>query len=413
METGYDILFFWVARMIMMGLEDTGEIPFHTVYLHGLLRDEKGEKMSKFRGNVINPSEAIDKYGIDALRFALTVGNSPGTDINLGKGKLKSSRNFGNKLWNATRFILQSLDVKKERRPISAATLIAERELDRQWTIEDRWIHSQLNRLINNVTKLMEDFQFGEAAQQIYEFLWSQFCDWYIEIAKIRLSDNQATPSPLPFLVNSLETSLRLLHPLMPFITEELWQSLKHRLPDGNQMPASIIIAPYPVAADKALDTEAERIMDSVIEIIRSIRNARAQYKVAPSRWIEAQVYADDLLPHIISQAKIIETLGHAHPLTILPRGKRKADKEALVIVLKETEVVLPWAGMIDTTAEKQHLAKEIELNQARITQLDTRLRDDAFLTKAPPHIIGKEKQKLDVLKDKLKRLKLELSQLD
>jgi valyl-tRNA synthetase len=407
METGYDILFFWVARMIMMGLEDTGEIPFHTIYLHGLLRDEKGEKMSKFRGNVLNPSEAIDEYGIDALRFALTAGNSPGSDINLGTGKLKSSRNFGNKLWNATRFILQNLDTKVSQG--QALPIIKAEEPQR---IEDRWIHSQLNRLVNNIAKLMEDFQFGEAAQRIYEFLWSQFCDWYIEIAKIRLRDNQSTPSALPFLVNTLETSLRLLHPFMPFITEELWQSLKHRLPDGNQMPTSIIVAPYPIASDEAIDPEAERIMDSVIEIIRSIRNARAQYKVAPPKWIEVQVYADDLLPYISSQAKIIETLGHTYPLTILTREERKTGKEALVMVLKETEVILPWAGMIDTAAEKLRLTREMELNQARITQLDTRLKDSTFLAKAPPHIIEKEKQKLDMLKDRLERLNLELSQL-
>jgi valyl-tRNA synthetase len=407
METGYDILFFWVARMIMMGLEDTGEIPFHTVYLHGLLRDEKGEKMSKFRGNVLNPSEAIDKYGIDALRFALIAGNSPGSDINLGTGKLQSSRNFGNKLWNATRFILQNLDTK-----VAQGQALPIIEADKPQTIEDRWIHSQLNRLVNNIAKLMQDFQFGEAAQRIYEFLWSQFCDWYIEIAKIRLRNNQSTPSALPFLVNTLETSLRLLHPFMPFITEELWQSLKQHLPDGNQMPASIVVAPYPIASGEAIDPEAERIMDSVIEIIRSIRNARAQYKVTPSKWIEAQVYADDLLPYISSQAKIIETLGHARPLTILTREERKTGEEALVMVLKETEVVLPWAGMIDTAAEKLRLTREMELNQARITQLDTRLRDSAFLAKAPPHIIEKEKQKLDMLKDRSERLNLELSQL-
>ncbi len=248
METGYDILFFWVARMIMMGLEDSGEIPFHTVYLHGLIRDESGEKMSKLRGNVINPAEAISKYGVDALRFALTTGTSPGNDINLGKSKLESSRNFVNKLWNATRFILQSLDA--ERLETQAIELPPRRT-------EDQWINSQLNRLIKSVTELMENFQFGEAEQQIYDFVWSKFCDWYIEIAKIRLR-SQLTPSPLPFLVNTLEKSLRLLHPFMPFVTEELWQSLKQRLPDKDQMPASIIIAPYPFANDKAFAPTAE-----------------------------------------------------------------------------------------------------------------------------------------------------------
>jgi len=418
METGYDILFFWVARMIMMGLEDTGEIPFHTVYLHGLIRDESGEKMSKLRGNVINPAEAISKYGVDALRFALTTGTSPGNDINLGQGKLESSRNFVNKLWNAARFILQSMDAETlKAQPI---------ELQPQ-RIEDQWIDSQLNRLIKNVTGLMEEFQFGEAGQQIYDFVWSKFCDWYIEIAKIRLrphpnlsshEEGFGEVSPLPLLVNTLEKSLRLLHPFMPFVTEELWQSLKVRLlgsasNDNMRMPDSIMIAPYPLADDKAFAPEAERVMDSVIEIVRSIRNVRAQYKVGPTRWIEAQVYADELLPSLILEANIIETLAKVRPLTILGRQQRKPDEDkALVLVLKEAEVVVPLAGMVDRLAEEQRLMKESGEVNARIAQLDARLKDSAFLSKAPAQVIEKEKQKLAMLEDKLKRLLQELSQL-
>jgi valyl-tRNA synthetase len=403
METGYDILFFWVARMIMMGLEDTGEIPFHTVYLHGLIRDESGEKMSKLRGNVINPSEAIGKYGVDALRFALTTGSSPGNDINLGKGRLESSRNFVNKLWNATRFILQSLDAERLK--------AQEIELQPQ-RIEDQWINSQLNRLVKNVTELIEEFQFGEAEQQIYDFVWSKFCDWYIEIAKIRLR-SQSTLLLLPLLVNTLEKSLRLLHPFMPFVTEELWQSLKQRLPDKGQMPASIMIALYPLADDKAFAPEAERVMDSVIEIIRSIRNVRAQYKVKASKWMEARVYADELLSSLITQANIIEILAKVRPLTILSRHKREPTKDkALVLVLKEAEVVVPLAGMVDRLAEEQRLVKESGEIKERIAQLDARLRDKAFLSKAPAQVIEKEKQKLAMFEDKLKRLHHELSQL-
>jgi valyl-tRNA synthetase len=404
METGYDILFFWVARMIMMGLEDTGEIPFHTVYLHGLIRDESGEKMSKLRGNVINPSDAIGKYGVDALRFALTTGSSPGNDINLGEGRLESSRNFVNKLWNATRFILQSLDA--ERLEAQATELRPQR-------IEDRWIDSQLNRLIKDVTRLMEEFQFGEAEQQIYDFVWSKFCDWYIEIAKIRLH-SQLTPSPLPFLANTLEKSLRLLHPFMPFVTEELWQSLKQRLPGENQMPASIMIAPYPIADDKAFASEAERVMDSVIEVIRSIRNVRAHYKVKPSKWIEARVYMGELLSSLIAEASMIETLAKVRPLTILGRQKRESTKDKdMVLVLKEAEVVVPLAGMVDRLAEEQRLVKESEEIKERIAQLKARLRDNAFLSKAPSQVVEKEKQKLAMFEDKLKRLHQELSQLN
>jgi valyl-tRNA synthetase len=403
METGYDILFFWVARMIMMGLEDTGEIPFHTVYLHGLIRDESGEKMSKLRGNVINPAEAISRYGVDALRFALTTGTSPGNDINLGKSKLESSRNFVNKLWNATRFILQSLDT--ERLEDQAVEL-------QPHMIEDQWINSQLNRLIKSVTELMENFQFGEAEQQISDFVWSKFCDWYIEIAKIRLHF-QSTPSPLPFLANTLEKSLLLLHPSMPFVTEELWQSLKQRLPTKDQMPASIMIAPYPLADNKAFAPGAERVMDSVIEIVRSIRNVRAQYKVKPSKSIEARVYTGELFSSLSKQANIIEILAKAVPLTIHSRQKREPIREKdLILVLKEAEVVVPLAGMVDRLAEEQRLVKESEEVKGRIAQLEARLRDNAFLSKAPSQVIEREKQKLAMLEDKLKRLHQELSQL-
>jgi len=280
-------------------------------------------------------------------------------------------------------------------------------------TIEDQWIDGQLNKLVKIVTELMEDFQFGEAAQQIYDFIWSKFCDWYIEIAKIRLR-SQLTPSPLPFLANTLEVSLRLLHPFMPFVTEELWQSLKQHLPDKGQMPASIMIAPYPFADDKAFAPEAERVMDSAIEIIRSIRNVRAQYNVKPSKWIEAQVYTGELLSSLITQANIIETLAKVRPLTILGRQKREPTKDkALVLVLKETEVVLPLAGMMDRLAEEQRLVKESEEIKGRIAQLDARLRDNAFLSKAPSKVIEREKQKLAMLEDKLKRLLQELSQLN
>jgi valyl-tRNA synthetase len=264
----------------------------------------------------------------------------------------------------------------------------------------------------------MQDFQFGEAEQQVYDFIWSKFCDWYIEIAKTRLQTASyqlsaiSYQSPLPFLVNTLEKSLRLLHPFMPFITEELWRSLKQRLPDKSQLPDSIMIAPYPLADDEAIDVEAERVMDCVIEIIRSIRNARAQYKVKPDKWIGAQVYTDELLSGLIPQTEIIGKLARVQPLAILSRQERKpAKEEALILVLKEAEVVLPWASMVDRLAEKQRLAKESEITRARIAQLDVRLKDNAFLTKAPSHIIEKEKQKLDTLENKLKRLHQELSQ--
>ena len=418
METGYDILFFWVARMIMMGLEDTGQVPFRTVYLHGLLRDEHGDKMSKLRGNVINPTEAISQYGVDALRLALTTGSSPGNDINLGKGKLESSRHFVNKLWNASRYILNSIDAEAARgRALPSADTHSAK------TVEDRWIQSRLNRLIGNVSRLMEHFQFGEAGWQIYDFLWSEFCDWYIEIAKIRLRDmGSAVPtdggtsgdSPLSLLATTLEKSLRLLHPFMPFVTEELWQRLSERVAGSSQMSDSLAIAPYPTAHEDLLDPQAERAMNATIDIIRSVRKARTEHQVEAHQWTGCRVYAGQLLPDIASQARSIETLARTRPLAILDRHDRKPQGgEEVVLVLKEAEVVLTKAGMADQLTAKRRLMAESKSIQARVAQVVARLNDSAFQTKAPPRIVEREQHKLAALEDKLRRLHSELSQLE
>ncbi len=400
METGYDILFFWVARMIMMGLEDTGDIPFHTVYLHGLLRDEKGEKMSKVRGNVLDPLDTLEAYGADALRFALSTGASPGNDVKLTQSRLEAGRNFANKLWNATRFVVRSIEPERT-------------DVKTHWgllPVEDRWILSRLNRTIASVMALMEAFQFGEALRQIYDFLWGEYCDWYIEIAKIRLrSGVKEVPSPIPVLVHVLETSLRLLHPYMPFITEELWQNLKEHLPPDWQATESIMVAAYPVADEAAIDPQAERIMESVIEIIRSIRNARAQYKVESTRWIEAQIYAGKFKPVITPYSQVIQTLARARPVTFLDsRQGGQSGPNALVLVLKESEVVIPMESMVNLEVEKKRIRKEIEASQDEVARLESRLNDRAFLTKAPLAIVDKERQKLYTLTDKLERLKRE-----
>jgi len=404
METGYDILFFWVARMIMMGLEDTGNIPFHTVYLHGLIRDERGEKMSKIRGNVLNPIDTLERYGTDALRFALSTGTSPGNDIKLTVSRLEAGRNFANKLWNATRFIIRSIGS-------------ADADMKIQWhllPVEDRWILSRLSRTVLSVTGLMEDFQFGEAQRQIHDFLWGEFCDWYIEIAKIRLQSAGEVVSPIPVLVHVLETSLRLLHPYMPFVTEELWQNLKRHLSSEWQTTDSIMIATYPEASKAAIDPEAERIVEPLVEIIRSIRNARAQYKVESTRWIEAQIYAGSLASQLKQYTKTIEVLSRAKPVTLLDSRLENAEgKNVLVLVLKDSEVVIPMESMVDLEAEKKRLNSEIEQSQAEITRLEARLKDKDFLTKAPKAVVDKEKDKLVSRKDKLARLKQQLNRFN
>ena len=409
METGYDILFFWVARMIMMSLENTGKIPFHTVYLNGLIRDEHGEKMSKMRGNVINPVDAINVIGVDALRFGLTAGTTAGNDINISKDRLESSRNFVNKLWNASRFILQNLEKVMpdgyKHSDMKESTL--------SMAVEDRWINSRLNRLIKNISELMEDFKIGEAEQQLHDFIWFEYCDWYIEFVKTRIRLENIEISALTNSAIILEKLMRLLHPFMPFITEELWQKLIYYLPDGNQLPSSIMIAPYPVANDSLIDEKAEKAVEAAIEVIQSIRNVRAEYKVQPSHFIEARIYTGNLLDNFISLSGVITPLARVKPLDILNRAERKTDTtKSLVLVLREAEIVLPWDSMVNIVAEKERLTKEATIVQSRIDQLKRRLADRAFLDKAPSQIIEKERAKLLGLNDKLERLITESSQL-
>ncbi|MFC2047072.1 valine--tRNA ligase [Chloroflexota bacterium] len=398
METGYDILFFWVARMIMMGLEDTGNIPFHTVYLHGLVRDENGEKMSKVKGNVLNPIDTLEKYGTDALRFALSTGTSPGNDIKLTTSRLEGGRNFANKLWNVTRFVIRSIGSGSTDMAIHWNRL----------SLEDRWILSRLSNTVSSINTLMDDFQFGEAQRQIHDFLWGEFCDWYVEFAKIRLrTATEETPTPILVLAHVLESSLRLLHPYMPFVTEELWQSLKHHLSPEWQVRDSIMVASYPKAEPKAVDHEAERVMESVIEIISSIRNARAQHKVASTKWIKAQICADELTSALIPHTETIQTLGRVRPLIFLDKRRENLPGEnALVLVLKEIEVVLPMESMLNLEAERERLQREIEQDQSEVTRLEAMLKNKSFLTKAPANVVEKERQKLYALADKLERLK-------
>jgi valyl-tRNA synthetase len=402
LETGYDILFFWVARMIMMGLENTGQIPFQVVYLHGLVRDEKGDKMSKMRGNVLNPLELMEQYGTDALRYALSTGTSPGNDSRLSRQKLEASRNFANKIWNASRFVVRSL----------AASPEASKSAPESLAVEDRWILSRLSRLVGQVNQLMEEYQFGEAQRNIHDFLWGEFCDWYIEIAKIRLRPGARGPSPLPVLVRVLETSLRLLHPFMPFITEEIWQNIKKYVPAPGEMPDSIMVAPYPQAEKEALDPQAEEEMEAVMDIIRSIRNARAQLRLEPNRWLEAQVYAHRLEPAITTHAESIESLARARPLAIQGgQAKRTSKNEALVMVLKESDVVIPLERL-DLSQERSRLEKEMAACQSDISRLETKLKNETFLSRAPAGIVAREREKLSSHQQRLKRLEERLTQL-
>jgi valyl-tRNA synthetase len=405
LETAYDILFFWVARMIMMGLEDTSEIPFHTVYLHGLIRDERGEKMSKTRGNVQDPIDIAAEYGTDAMRCAFLTGQAPGNDSKITDVKLENGRNFANKLWNATRFVVRSIptDMIDLKPALNEVNRIKHNSL----TTEDRWILSRLNHTIGNVNKALEEFQFGEALSQIYDFLWSEYCDWYIELAKIRLRPESKESSPLPVLIHILEASLRLLHPFMPFLTEELWQHLKYRLPADWQNTDSIMIARYPAADAKASDDKAEQVIDTIIDIVRAIRNARSENKVEVNHWVTAEIYSGDLTSAITPYSEAMQTLSRAKPLTFhKSRLKDTVKDNAVVSVLKETEVVIPMASMVDLASEQERIKKGIEQLEPDIARLEARLKDESFLSKAPAAVIAKEKDRLAERKDRLARLR-------
>ncbi|MFO8010688.1 MAG: valine--tRNA ligase [Dehalococcoidia bacterium] len=397
METGYDILFFWVARMIMMGLENTGEIPFEKVYLHGLIRDENGEKMSKSKGNVMDPLSMMDQYGTDALRMALTVGNTPGNDMRLSPNKLEGARNFANKLWNTSRFILSNLEEETTARSSPDH-------------IEDRWIKSRLNRLITETTQLMEGFMLGEALSKIHDFVWGEFCDWYIELAKIRIR-NQEEPSPLPTLAETLETTLRLLHPFMPFITEEIWQRLAVHLPE-EMRPESIMIAEYPVPDEAAIDTVAEREIESLIEIVRSIRNARAESAVEPSKFIDALISVEDSRFPAGNHRDAISALARVRPLTVIEDERSAGDEQAKVLVLRDVKVILPLAGMVDLEEERKRIEKEIESARNRIASTEAKLQNEQFISKAPAEVVERERTSLAEARGKLERLLRQFEEL-
>ena len=387
LETGYDILFFWVARMIMLGIENTGDVPFRTVYLHGIIRDASGEKMSKMKGNIVDPLDTIQEYGADALRFALTTGSSPGNDSRLTTQKLESSRNFANKMWNASRFVLGAVDAAGGVDPAIPGDLPP----------EDRWVLSRLQRTVENVGRMMDDLQIGEAQREIHEFLWSEYADWYIELAKIRLRRvDDGGVSPLPVLVHVLETTMRLLHPFMPFVTEEIWQNVVRRLPADDARPPSIVTAPYPEPDLARIDEAAEGEIGLVIQIVQAVRNTRAELKADPRRGIEVIVEAPTEHDIVERNRTAIEVLARAEPLRVYGDGEQApAADQARVAVLGETRVIVPMAGFVDLDAERERLGKERTDLAKLIANLEQRLANENFTSKAPAAVVEKERGRL------------------
>lgn len=395
--TGYDIIFFWVARMITMGEEFMGKEPFKHVFIHGLVRDEQGRKMSKSLGNGIDPVEVVDKYGADTLRFMLITGNTPGNDMRFYWNRIESTRNFANKIWNASRFALMNLDgydKDAEKAPL---------------TLADKWILSRLQHTIRDVSNYMEKFELGEAGRLIYDFIWGEVCDWYIELAKPRLYDREnaaARATAQTVLCRVLGDAMKLLHPYMPFITEEIWQHLPH---DGQ----SIMIAPWPVADDNLMDDTVEKQMTAVMDVIKAIRNMRAEVNAAPGHKAPATVLVDeDLKAVFAANGDYIRQLGTVDTLT-LGGMEDAAPENAMAAVVNGAKVYLPLKGLIDVEKELARLQKELDGAEKEAKRAAGKLSNQNFLAKAPAEVVEKEKTKqteilarIDGLKERIATLR-------
>jgi valyl-tRNA synthetase len=418
METGYDILFFWVARMIMTSLTFTNDIPFHTVYLHGLVRDDQGRKMSKTTGNVVDPIALLDgatpdelsvyvrsqypdglpAMGADALRFTLLTGSSPGNDMNLSLQRVEANRNFTNKIWNATRFVVGKLESVPD----------LQLSLDQvEWSLADRWIYSRLNRTVGDVTRLFEAYQYGEAGRQLYEFFWSEFADWYIEIAKGQIDRGGiAAYSAAWTLVHVLDQTLRMLHPFIPFVTEETWSHLKRAagetFPPREGWPEALIIAPWPEAGDS--EDAAEADMGLVIELIRGVRNVRSEYNVQPGRRVAALIAGGDHTAMLAAQRDVLTQQARLDPDQLTIQAAIDLPHQVASIVVGGVTCYLPLAGLVDLEAERSRLGKEMDEVLALIARSEKQLAGP-FAEKAPPDVVQRERDKLADLQQRREQL--------
>ncbi|MGE5577413.1 MAG: valine--tRNA ligase [Syntrophothermus sp.] len=402
--TAFDIIYFWVARMIFMGLEFMGEIPFHDVYITGLIRDAQGQKMSKSRGNGIDPLEVIDQYGADALRLALLNGASPGYDMRFYTEKVEGSRNFANKIWNASRFALMHLeDFQAPEGEVGLGWL-------RQLPLElpDRWILSRYNSTAHEVTSQLERYELGEASRVLYEFIWSELCDWYIEAVKPRLYGKAAPDSrraAQSVLWYVLEHTLRLLHPFMPFITEEIWQ----HLPGHGE---SVMIAEWPEPRLEMRDSQAEAEMELLMGIVKGIRNIRAEANVLPGKKVTAILHADAEKCAILEKSRgLLESLAGLERLSIEQELPSKPEK-AMTAIAGGVEVYVPLAGLIDIDKEIQRLQKELSNLENEVKRLSAKLDNPGFVQKAPAEVVEKERIKLTEYADKQAKLQERLAVL-
>ncbi|WP_323985017.1 valine--tRNA ligase [Fusibacter ferrireducens] len=377
--TGYDIIFFWVIRMVFSALDEMGEVPFEHVFLHGLVRDAQGRKMSKSLGNGVDPLDIIDQYGADALRFMLATGNSPGNDLKFQIERVESSRNFANKLWNASRFVIMGLEEKD-------LALTG----DEQLTLADKWMLSRLNTVTQDITTSLEKFELGLAANKIYEFTWNEYCDWYIELAKKRLygEDQTAKQTVQKVLITVLKDILRLLHPFMPFITEEIWA----HMPGAGSL---LVTDQWPVQDQKWLDANSEKQMELVMEAIKNLRNVRAEMDVVPSRKAKCMIVASDVEigRQLIENAEYLMTLASCSEVVLI-HSKSEVPEDAVSTVVYGAELFLPLADLIDFEKEMERLKKEKSKLESEVERVAKKLSNEGFVKKAPPALIEEEKGK-------------------
>ncbi len=393
--TGYDIIGFWVSRMIFSGLAYTGKAPFDTVLIHGLVRDAQGRKMSKSLGNGIDPLEIIEKYGADALRFTLATGNSPGNDMRFSDERVEKSRNFANKLWNAARFILMNLP-EDEPAPHLPETL----------ALEDKWILSRYNTLVREVTENLDKYELGVAVQKLYDFIWDVLCDWYIEISKIRLMDKDpAVGAPArAVLVYVMSNTLKLLHPFMPFITEEIWQTLPH---EGE----SIMISPWPQYLDSLTFPAQEEEMERIMAAVRAVRNRRAEMNVPPSKKAHLHIVCGAPAYYADSEPYFIR-LASASGVTVTSEESPEDAQGTVSVVSQNATIYIPIAQLVDLEAERKRIAKELENTKKMLAQIDAKLSNQGFLAKAPQKIVDEQKANREKLAEKAALLTAQLEKL-
>lgn len=396
--TGYDIIFFWVVRMVFSSIEQMGDIPFKDVYLTGLVRDSQGRKMSKSLGNGIDPLEIIEKYGADALRLTLVTGNSPGNDMRFYMERVEANRNFANKLWNATRFVLMNLDEKISSEEIEMNMLEE----------EDKWILSRINTIIKDATDALEKYEIGIAAQKIYDFIWDEYCNWYIEMVKPRLygEDTKSRETAQKVLLNVLEKILKLLHPFMPFITEEIWQHLPNR-----QSP--LIVSSWPVFEKQYHNEEAEKKMGFVMDAIKGIRNARQEMNVAPSKKASLifVTKGKDIKDIIEYGRRYFINLASADNIWV-QEDRENLGEGNLSVVLDRCEVFIPLKELIDIDKEIERLEKEKKKLEGELKRVKGKLSNEGFVKKAPKEVVDKEKEKLEKYENMMEKVLERLNNL-